>query len=88
MGQNFWSLKQHVESWLASKGITYCSVVGLGKGHHGVEMYIHGETSAEFIEKHGRSFETPHYKGCLTTDRYPYKVYISMVQNRERKVYK
>ena len=64
MGQNFWSLKQHVQAWLDEKGITNCSVSGLGKGHHGVEMWIHGETSDQFIEKHGRSFETPHYKGC------------------------
>jgi len=88
MGTNFWSLKQHVQAWLESKGITNCSVVGLGKGHHGVEMFIHGETSAEFIEKYGRSFETEHYKGCLTPYKDPYKVYISMVQNRERKVYR
>lgn len=81
----FWSLKQHVQAWLDSKGITYCSVIGLGKGHHGVEMFIHGETSDEFIEKHGRSFVTPHYKGCLSKSRYTeHKCYISMVRNKDK----
>ena len=84
--RQFWGLKQHVESWLESKNITNCSVVGLGKGHHGVEMWIHGgETSEEFIKKHGRSLVTPYYKGCMIVYKYPYKVYISMVRNKDKK---
>ena len=79
-----YGLKQHVESWLQSKKTTNCSVVGLGKGHHGVEMFIHGETSDEFIEKHGWSFVTPYYKGYISINSYPHKVYISMVRNKDK----
>ena len=81
----FWSLKQHVQAWLDSKGITNCSVVGLGKGHHGVEMWIHNQTYDEFIIEHGRSIITKHYKGYLSKSRYTeHKCYISMVRNKDR----
>lgn len=80
----FLSLKQHVEAWLKSEGITNCSVVGLGSIYRGVVMFIHGETSDEFIIKQGSSFVTPHYKCYLTKERYPRKVYISMVRNTDK----
>lgn len=79
------SLKDHVEQWLRDNKITNCSVRGLGKGHHGVQLFFHDETYDDFVTKHGSSFVTKHYKGYLSKLQYTeFQAYISIVKNKDR----
>jgi hypothetical protein len=77
----FYSLKQHVEGWLQNKGIENCRVKGLGKGCHGVEIWIlNGDinNANDFITKYGNMLETKFYMGWFSTTHNGYAVYVSM----------
>jgi len=79
--ERFWSLKQHVQSWLDENNIINVKPFGLGKGCRGVELYFfEDQTSSEFIKKYPM-LETNFYKGYFTPDRFG-KVYISMVKKK------
>lgn len=79
-----WGLKATVEYWLDCKGITNCSVKTLGRGHHGVIMYIFEESVDDFLIKYP-SLETGLYKGSFTKDRYCEGIlYISMTLKKLR----
>lgn len=79
MATIFYSLKEHLQSWLDENGIRDCAVIGLGKGHRGVELVLFKMTCDEFFAKYGRSFKTRYYGCCLTKSQYTeHQAYVSM----------
>jgi len=79
---NLYTLKQNVEDWLRRKGIENCSVIGLGKGCRGVEIWMRKGNAESFIAEHGNTLETALYKGYFTSSHNGYAVYVSMVLNK------
>lgn len=74
----FDSLKSLVEQWLNENDIKDCSVIGLGKGHKGVEMYTHKLTAKEFIEQY-KSIDNKYIRGWFTPSQYSdNNIYISI----------
>lgn len=80
-----WGLKATIEHWLASKGITNCSVQTLGRGHRGVRLYIFEESVDDFLLKYP-NLETRLYKGSFTKSQYceGNPLYVSMTLKKLR----
>lgn len=76
------SLKTLVELWLIENDIKDCSVVGLGKGHRGVEMFTHKVTAEKFIEEH-EMIETDKIKGWFTPSRYSKNLMYISIQKKK-----
>ena len=79
-----WSIKQHVEHWIELNDLSKLAVVGASPGSKIVTIYLLHETMTgkEFREKYVQ-LETKYFIGYITTDDYPYKVWI----NFKRKTY-
>ena len=81
MAQNFMSLKEHVQDWLHINQISNVQVIGLGKGHHGVKLYVRSGTYSEFINKYPM-LETKEYKGYFSQEMIGSYIYVSMIKNK------
>ena len=59
----FWGQKRYAEDCLEENNIKELySVRTIGRGHRGVEMWVHGLTNKEFIKKYGHRFESKYCK--------------------------
>ena len=73
------SLKEEVQAWLDSQGITNGRAYGLGKGHRGVEIsFNRGSDVTEFLEKYPK-LETKFHNGWFTNYGYS-RIYVSMTK--------
>jgi len=79
VGQMY-SLKQEVEAWLLSQGITNVSVQGLGKGCRGVMLWFLKGTNAEFLRKYPK-LETVFHNGWFAKQG-DSRIYVSMTKRR------
>jgi hypothetical protein len=75
-----YSLKQEVEAWLNSQGITNVSVQGLGKGCRGVMLWFLKGTNEEFIKKYSK-LDCHSHNGWLTKEG-DSRIYVSMTKRR------